>query len=167
MYTIAALTSKGHALRRQKKEEEKELRKSKGRGAGKRKMDEEEVRQIANEMGATVGGAAAEEVNGYRQNVDDLAGPATARQGPPAKVPKANAAQVPGAPPPAHPQATAQAKNDAPPAFDWGKMAGVSITNLINHMITNKISRNLNKNILERKFLDIYTHPTRSYFFCV
>ena len=120
---FTALSSKGHALRRQKKEDERKARESQ-RGFGKRKMAEDQVRAEANKMGATVAGTAAEEVNGFHVNVDDtddLSGPAPARQAsgaPPAKVPKPNAA------------ASASA-NDGLPAtkpFDWSKVASVSLT---------------------------------------
>ena len=118
--TFAALSAKGHALRRQTKEEEKKAREAK-KGYGKRKMDEDQVRAEANKMGATVEGTAENEVNGYRENVDDdLSGPAAANAGParapPAKVPKPNEAD--GLP--------------ATTPFDWSKVAGVRISTLRN-----------------------------------
>ena len=85
-----ALSAKGQDLRRQEKEAAREARQNKGRSGKRKAVDEQEVRQQANELGATVGDrfgrtAGAVEVNGYR---DNLLAPAAANPGPPANAPE-------------------------------------------------------------------------------
>ena len=109
------LSKVGHEMRRQAREADKKA----GKRTGKRKADEQEVRAIANAMGATVAGTAAEERNGYR---DDLNGPAQANPGPPAKASKkqqpAGAVSVPAA---------------EPTALDWSQHLKVIINVAISY----------------------------------